>query len=186
MEITKECTVCGNDYIANSNKAKYCSNACRVSAHRKREKHKIKHEDKLQQKLERQELKNLKNRFVELETSFNSFQVEVYKTVSSIYDVVVYKDVNNRELSSMQKSIKELSKSIEMLQTENKNLQKGIRKVQSVNKGLIHEIGFLKEDLEREKSIKKANSPNESSLSMFAKTVENLSSNDKLMEKIAG
>ena len=38
MEITKKCNVCGNDFAAKSDKAQFCSNACRTKAHRNKEK----------------------------------------------------------------------------------------------------------------------------------------------------
>lgn len=38
MSISKKCEVCSNDFEAKNNKAKYCSNSCRVKAYREREK----------------------------------------------------------------------------------------------------------------------------------------------------
>jgi len=38
MKINKKCTVCSNDFEAKSNKALYCCNACRVKAHRSKQK----------------------------------------------------------------------------------------------------------------------------------------------------
>jgi hypothetical protein len=38
MDITKNCTICGNEFIAKNDKGMYCSNKCRAKAFRNREK----------------------------------------------------------------------------------------------------------------------------------------------------
>lgn len=184
MERTKKCKVCENDFIAKSDKAEYCSNACRASAHRRRKKHKTEYEYNQQLQSDSDDFDSLEERVSGIEENqyamvkewFESIQEIAKKVGSYISTDTFYK--NNKEIRN---SIDELSKPIETLKVENRNIQNDIHKIKGNITDLVHEIKFLKEDINRNNLL----NSEKNMVHRFAGIAENILSNEQFINKIS-
>ena len=84
MERTKKCKVCANDFIAKSDKAEYCSSACRASAHRKREKLKTEYEYNKQSESDNDDFDFLEERVSEIEGNQKALLKEWFESIQTI------------------------------------------------------------------------------------------------------
>lgn len=150
MERNKKCSVCENDFIAQSNKAKYCSNACRLTAFRKREKSKttsiineiqsdLFYKPNFQeQRIEAIELKQdeLYNQFVEITT----YIAENLGSIDKLKYMVEYQ----KEYIS---EVKRLTNTVEELKTENNCLRNEINQIKDVAANITYEVKGIKQEL---------------------------------------
>lgn len=184
MNLTKKCKVCGNYFIAKSDKAEYCSNACRAFAYRKREKSKMENDFFN----EDNELEIFSERINQLEVNQKYISKQFYELVvalgkdfvstSALNVIITQRNEDFAIISKQAEKIKELEDVTYKLNSEISNLRYDF-------KGLLREFDILKEEIARNQTGQAFYAQKTSNLEDLAGITNKLLSNDKIIEKIA-
>jgi len=154
MELTKKCSVCNDEFTAKSNKANYCSDACRVMAFRQREKQKANNynthdedpdmPDYMPEDLN-ERIKAIETAHGRLLSNFNEMTVFITKEAIS-KDSLKYIQSDQKENLEL---INKLSLKIDCLNEENKQLRNDFDTFKHEVKGLKREFTHFIEDIGR-------------------------------------
>jgi hypothetical protein len=173
MAINKKCSVCGKDFAAKNDKGIYCSDSCKMKAHRKRKKERKDRENELD--LEKSEVYAdfIENRLTHFENQLLLF----HKDMEVLIKYTIEASVLSAKIPLLKERISDLSDDFQEFKRDHQKFVKDVNEKVEKNTENIKLIAFHFDNL-----CEKVNSMNGNKIT---DTLGSVLENDKIMDAVS-